>query len=323
MKQSKKEKADIEGKEEKQEPVLIRYILDRVEKRNKNFFMIFCGPTGAGKSYSALRLAEMLDDTFDVNRVCFKPIEFMNSVNDLVARSEKGEIIRGKVILWDELGASHSAREFMTISNRLINYFFQTSRHLNLIILVTVPLLSFIDSNTRKLSHSIAEMIGINSHDKTASVKIKMLQVNTLTSKEYPKYLRYRREGRTFVSKRMKFKLPSPTLREAYEIKKKDFTTQLNKEIMNKLLKNEAKENRDVKALTDSQQRVAELLSKYGPEQVADKLGVDIRSIYAYKTDITKKGYVFKPVWKDKHIIYYDIEGMNLKRTTSTNEAQV
>ena len=297
MKEAKKEQPDIEGKEKKkQEPVLIAYIKDRVMNKNKNFLMLFVGPTGSGKSYSALRLAEMLDDTFDINRVCFKAKDFMNCINGLVERADKGEIIKGKVILWDEFGVEHNAREFMTISNRVINYFFQTSRHLNLIVIMTVPLLSFIDSATRKLCHGVAEMQGINSHDKTASVKVKMLQTNVMTGKEYPKYLRYRRKNKTFVSKKLKFNLPSPEIRGAYEIKKKQFTTQLNKDIMNKLLKSEAKDNQPfnpLKALTPLQEKVLDCL-RNGitiQREIGKKLGKPQPHITESIKSLRKKGY--------------------------------
>lgn len=316
-------KKQSEEKQEKQEPVLIQYIKDRVENRNKNFVMLFVGATGSGKSLSALRLAEMLDDSFDIERVNFKAKDFMNTINSLVERSEKGEVIKGKVIMWDEFGVEHNAREFMTISNRVINYFFQTSRHLNLIVIMTVPLLSFIDSATRKLMHGVAEMQGINMREKTASVKVKMLQTNVMTGKEYPKYLRYRKGNKTYASKKLKFKLPSKELLEAYEKKKKEFTTQLNKEIMNKLLKDEAKGNKTNKALTDTQERVAGLLQNHSAEEVADKLGITLSSLYGHKTNIERKGYAIKPIWKDKRIIRYDIEGLSLKTGESTANAQV
>ena len=67
----------------------------KIYKRNKNFVMLFVGQTGSGKSYSALRLAEMLDDTFDINRVKFKAKDFMNTINKLVEKSEQGEEIKG------------------------------------------------------------------------------------------------------------------------------------------------------------------------------------------------------------------------------------
>jgi hypothetical protein len=187
---------------------------------------------------------------------------------------------------------------------------------------MTVPLLSFIDSSTRKLSHGVAEMQSINSRDKTATVKVKMLQTNVMTGKEYPKYLRYKRHNKTFASKKLKFHLPSKELREAYEIKKKAFTTQLNKDIMNKLLKSEEKDNKPAKALTQTQENVAQLLSKHSAEQVAEKLGITLTSVYGHKTNIEKKGVLFKPIWENKHIIRYDIEGFSLKTATNTAEPQ-
>ena len=259
----------------------------------------------------------MLDNTFDIDRCCFKAKDFMNLVNGLVERSEKGEMIKGKVVLWDEFGVEHNAREFMTISNRVINYFFQTSRHLNLIVIMTVPLLSFIDSATRKLCHGVAEMQGINSRDKTASVRVKMIQTNVMTGKEYPKYLRYRKKNKMFVSKKLKFNLPSKELCEAYEKKKKAFTKQLNQEIMNKLLKSEAKDNKPtniLKPLTPLQQKILECLRNGITKQkdIAEELGEFSSKISFNIGYMRKKG------------IYIGKYGeLNEKTAQSTAEPQV
>ncbi len=263
--------------QEETKPILIQYINQRVMKRNKNFIMLFVGATGSGKSYSALRLAEMLDPTFTIDRVKFKAKDFMDCINDLVKRSEAGEEIKGRVILWDEFGVEHNAREFMTISNRVINYFFQTSRHLNLIVIMTVPLLSFIDSATRKLMHSVAEMCGINQREKTATVKVKMMQTNVMTGKEYPKYLRYKKDGKQRVSKKLKFKLPSKQLLANYENNKKAFTTKLNQEIMEKLLKKEKKES----VFTDTQNDYIELHKRFNgnTQKIADFLDTSPQNV--------------------------------------------
>jgi hypothetical protein len=220
--------------------------------------------------------------------------------------------------MWDELGASHSAREFMTVSNRVLNYFFQTSRHLNLIVLMTVPLLSFIDSNTRKLCHAVGEMQSINRHDKTSSVKVKMVQTNVLTGKEYPKFLRYKKADKNLVAKKIRFKLPSKELAELYEAKKKAFTTALNKEIMNKLLKAEQKDSEPIKSLSPMQEKVTELLRTNGADKVAEILDVNPSTIYDCKRQAERKGVVFKPIWKDKHIIGHDISGFVTKSPPST-----
>ena len=54
-----------------------------------------------------------------------------------------------------------------------------------------------------------------------ASVKVKMLQTNVMTGKEYPKYLRFKRNNKTFKSAKLKFHLPSKQLSEEYEKRKK------------------------------------------------------------------------------------------------------
>lgn len=261
---------------EKKEPILIQYIQDRIHNKNKNFLMLFVGPIGSGKSYSALRLAEMLDPTFDITRCCFRAKDFMNKINELCKVNES---VSGKVILWDEFGVEHNAREFMTISNRVINYFFQTSRHLNLIVIMTVPLLSFVDSATRKLCHAVAEMGGINSQKKTASVKVKMIQTNVMTGKEYPKYMRYRKGGKMYVSKRLKFQLPSKELLNDYEKEKKRFTTKLNQEIMEKLLKSKEKD-----IFTDTQYDYIQLYKKFNEDinKVAKFTGTSVRNAYKH-----------------------------------------
>jgi len=264
--------------EKKKEPVLVKYIKDRVLNKNKNFLMLFVGSTGSGKSYASLRLAEMLDPTFDISNVSFKAKEFMNNINNLIARSEQGEEIKGKVLVWEEFGVEHNAREFMTISNRVINYFFQTSRHLNLIVIMNVPLLSYIDSATRKLLHAIGEMQSINLRTKTSKAKIKMLQTNVITGKVYPKYLRYRKGKKFYVSKKINFNLPSKELYEAYEKKKKEFTTQLNKEIMAKL---EKLNNKDRDIFTETQIDYLELYKKFNEnaKEVANFTNTSIRNV--------------------------------------------
>ncbi len=261
--------------EKEKEPILIQYIKNRVMNKNKNFIMLFCGPTGSGKSYSALRLGEMLDPTFDISRCCFTAKSFMKVINELTDDDKK---ISGKVLLWDEFGVEHNAKEFMTISNRVINYFFQTSRHLNLIVLMSVPLLSFIDSSTRKLCHGVAEMMSINTQKKTASVKIKMIQTNVLSGKEYSKYLRFRKGGKQYKSSKVNFNLPSTKLVKDYELKKREFTKLLNIEIMDKLNK-----VKPVKEKTETQTDYLRVYNKFNGnvKKVAEFLDTSERNVYA------------------------------------------
>ena len=232
------EKIEDEQKKEKEKPkrksAFITFIHNRVLVQNKNFMMVVVGATGSGKSYSCMALGEALDPTFNIERVCFKAEEFVGLIKKLTD-SKKKEEYRGKVILWDELGVEQNSREFMTLSNRIINYFFQTSRHLNLIILMTVPLISFVDISMRQLVHAMGEMTGINFLNKSSTIRIKFIQTNVMTAKTYKKFLRVYQGGKFKVLKNIRVGLPSKKLLGEYELKKKKYTTDLYSEIMEKL----------------------------------------------------------------------------------------
>jgi hypothetical protein len=242
---NKKELTELKGKVKKKDTIFSKYVKDRIFRQNKNFFMIIVGGVGTGKSYSALRLAEQLDESFTIERCCFKALPFMRKIKEFQDLVERENIsIKGKAVLWDELGVEHNAREFMTISNRVINFFFQTSRALNLIVIMTVPYLSYVDSATRKLAHCIAETQGINHRKKQATLKIKFLQVAPFTGKEYPKYLRYTKNNRHFKIERIKVSMPSPELAEPYEIEKKKYLSELYTDGINRIERAEQKQKR-------------------------------------------------------------------------------
>lgn len=256
--------------------ILAEYIKQRVYKKNKNFLMLVVGSTGSGKSYGVLKLAEQLDPTFTIEDCCFKAKEFMDRIN---FHTKEGKKALGKVVVWDEIGVEHSSREFMTISNRVMNYFFQTCRNLNMIVLMTCPLLSFVDSATRKLAHCIAETGGINTQKKLLTLRVKTNQTNVLSGKEYMKYLRVQNGiGKRMKVKKIRVGLPSKTLLNQYEKKKMEFNMALNREIMEKLEKKKQKEA----GLYDSQVDYLTLQKKFkgNVREIAKYLGFSERAVY-------------------------------------------
>jgi len=300
---NKEEQTDIKEKAKKKETIFAKYVKDRIFKQNKNFFMIIVGGVGTGKSYSALRLCENLDESFSIDRCCFRAKEFILKVDNLISLAEQNnEEFKGKAIIWEELGVEHNAREFMSISNRAVNYFFQTCRSLNLIFIMSVPYLSYVDSATRKLAHCIAETQGINHRKKQVTLKIKFLQVAPFTGKEYPKYLRYKKNNRTYKIERIKVPMPSPELVKLYEIRKANFNKELRGRLINMLDRVEQKENKqnldsqkERKLLTPTQERVMKVLANIKESnkfEIASKqLGISFNAIHKNKTLAEKKGY--------------------------------
>ena len=127
-----------------------------------------------------------------------------------------------------------------------------------------------------------------------------MLQTNVMSGKIYPKYLRYIKNNRRFKNKKIRVNLPSKDLVNAYEIKKKEFTTQLNKEIMDKLSKIEGKEGQPkniTKPLTPLQEQILSCLESGMTRQkdIAEKLGEHSSKISFNIGYMRKKGiYVGK-----------------------------
>jgi hypothetical protein len=143
-----------------------------------------------------------------------------------------GKLKKGNMIVFDEAGVGLPAREWYTISNKAINYIFQTFRRENLGVIFTTPNFDFIDSQTRKLFHNYIETISINRKEEYVVVKFMDIQFSPRYGKVYFKYPRiYDKTKGFFIIDRVEIAKPSTKLVEAYEEKKKRFTRILSREV--------------------------------------------------------------------------------------------
>jgi len=220
---------------------MIEEIKNRLLEQNKNWLAIITGGTGSGKSWSALRLAEMIDPDFNITKVCFTSKDFMKTLN-----SDK--IKKGACIVFDEAGVGIPSREWYSVSNKLINYVLQTFRHRNLAVIFTTPSFEFIDSQARKLFHFYFETMKIYRRAGVCILKPLMIQHNPRLGKTYFKYPEYP-EG---LLKRLKVHKPSHELIMAYERKKKLFSKKLGEDIEETLAAASEKERKS-KPLTDEE----------------------------------------------------------------------
>lgn len=123
---------------------LVKSIKGR-NKDNRNFIAVFVGETGAGKSWSALRLAEMIDDGFSQDRVIFEPEDFLEAI------SEHEEA----TLVFDDAGIGLSSREAMSKLNRSIGKVSQSFRFKLINLLITAPTFGMIDLQARSLTHAL------------------------------------------------------------------------------------------------------------------------------------------------------------------------
>ncbi len=258
------------------------YIESRIQ-HNKNYLCCITGPTGSGKTYSSLKLAEDLDPLFNADRVVFTPKEFINLLNN-------GNLKSGSVIVFDEAGVSLNNREWQSKSNNLIQYILQTFRHKNYIVIFTSPDFAFIDKASRKLFHSYMETNGIDFENKVCKIKPLMIQISQRTGDMYFKYLRMKAKGigRAKITQ-IKIPLPSKELIKDYEVKKTKFTSALNEKIENEF---NSEEKRDINKERIEKLELIKFRTCYGLrnsgrtwKEVGDFIGesdMNIRKWYSY-----------------------------------------
>jgi len=212
---------------------MVKYITGYVKSRvakNQNFVMLYVGQTGTGKSYAAMSLGEELDPEFNIDRIVFSADEFISVLN------EDSDLKRGSVIVWDEAGVGMPAREWYSLSNKVISYVVQTFRVKGYILIMTTPSLRYIDSQIRNLFHGIAETIDPSMYGGNFGwVKYMHLVHDPKEGKtimQYPVIMDehnrpMKLKGRTARHGNMLFNKPSEELISDYEAKKKAFTDNL------------------------------------------------------------------------------------------------
>src|SRR6267143_4710262 len=91
----------------------------QIDELGLNQILMFVGPPGCGKSYTDLRLSELVDDSFSIDRVVFPAVDFVRAVADkkLKARS---------AIVWDDAGLGMPARTWWDFMNQAAGYIFQS-----------------------------------------------------------------------------------------------------------------------------------------------------------------------------------------------------
>lgn len=240
--------------------------------RNKNLMACFTGQTGSGKSYGSLTLSEDAERMFNVD---FSLDNIVFNVSELMKLINSGELKKGSPIVFDEAGISYGAREWQSVGNKMLNYLIQTFRHRNYIMCFTMPYFSFIDVQARKLFHMRFETQFIDYRRKLLHTKPFLLEVSQDTGKIYRKYLRVPIHGKLTYDKVESARFRLPRIHNKYEIKRKKYTDELNKEIQDTL-----DEVQDRKQLTEKQAVVYGMrLCGWSNSKISEKLGVTVEAI--------------------------------------------
>lgn len=217
--------------------------------QNKMFSAVFVAAPGSGKSWSAISLADLMEEgNFDINRVAFSASQFAKLVSE--------QHPAGTVIVLDDCGLMMFSRDAMSKISKNLAKTLQSVRYKNLILLLTLPDLTMLDSAIRRLIDSIIDIRGIDSSKQEAFGKFHWLQTNTTSGKIYrhsPEKVVYStnmvgmRIRRVLKIPMIRFDRPRQELINLYEQKKKIYLDARNLEAYKELKELEAPKQKRLK----------------------------------------------------------------------------
>jgi len=243
---------------------LLRRVWDRVNRDNEHFMATLVGREGSGKSYTALKLANMVDPTFNADRVIF-------DVSELLRVLKEGEHEPGNFYVLDEAGVSLGRRTWQDRAQILANQALQLIRSHNLGLLFTLPRLSELDSQTEGRLQVVIELVD-KKPDEYVTVKWKFVDPDRIDSSGniFKKYPRRLQNGYKKRVTRNRFAPPEDDeLVSDYESRKQEFQDSVYEETIEALDGEEEAEQDDslsVREIADqlADGNIASVVSKHG-----------------------------------------------------------
>lgn len=232
---------------------LTEHIHHAVHVMRLNRVITAVGPPGAGKSWTGLTIGSKVDQTFSIERVVFPGLDYIRAI----ANPALGV---GAFILWDDAGLGAPAREFWSLLNRAVGMVAQSSRFRRLILWVTLPDKSFLDSQPRKLVDVHLEFMRREKPEETIAARVYLPETNARSGKIYYKHPRVETDEGKKVIEIIRFRFPPPVdLSEQYEKRKAAYMMNFYQEMIDNI------ESGGVR-MDDYQARILLLLADYGAQ---------------------------------------------------------
>lgn len=205
---------------------LLRQRWERLNLRNEHWMCCIVGQEGVGKSYTALKIASMLDPSFDADRVIFDVVNFLEMLRD-------EEYQPGETYVIDEAGVSLGNRSWQDSEQVKLNQALQLIRSHNLGLVFTLPRLGELDSQTEGRLQDVIELREKNEDEEYVSGSWWELDVDRLNMssgrdgvfKQKPHF------GGTEID-RVRFAPPTGDFISEYEERKQEFQSETYSEIV-------------------------------------------------------------------------------------------
>jgi ABC-type dipeptide/oligopeptide/nickel transport system ATPase component len=218
----------VKAEESKVGEELIRHVVESRFRQKKNTFIAICGGVGEGKSYTALRLAEIIQPDFNVKeQVVYYPQQFLQVIEN--ARS-KGY----RVVVLDEAHTTVPARLWYSFTNLAVSLVASTFRQLkSLVVIIVAPNINWVEKSIREMMN----YYGVVLRKEGSPAYLKLYEVGfnyfDLTDQNpYLKRITFAYNGRPFKVNVLEVKKPSDKIIQDYE----EVATEFKKKLIEKQL---------------------------------------------------------------------------------------
>lgn len=200
----------------------LRYLWRRMHVNNKNVMICVVGDPGNGKSWAALRLAELLDPGFSADKVAFRVDSLLERINE--------EHPTGDFTIADEAGVSMNAKTWWESDQIQMGNILETWRHQNRGLIFTLPIFKKLQKDARGLIDVLLTAYGINRRSGTSTWRFQLVETNNVSGEIYRPYPRLPdpETGRVKKYETLDLTRPSENLRQAYQERKEAFTDEIN-----------------------------------------------------------------------------------------------
>jgi len=140
------------------ELVLEKEVLSRI-KSNRNWVTCVVGPTGSGKSYTAIKIGCVINPNFSAEDIVFNVKDFLTRFKELQKLPNEGI---GSIIVFDEAEQDFSSRRSMSNTNVEFSSILSMLRFSRISVAFTLPNLNMIDLNARRLFHHLLMTVEVD-----------------------------------------------------------------------------------------------------------------------------------------------------------------
>lgn len=198
-------------------------IWDRLNKDNEHFMGVMVGREGKGKSWTALKIAELVDPGMNADQIVFEPSKFLSKLREW---KEEGTT-QGRMIVIDEAGVGTGNRTWYEKDQIKFAQILQLVRSENMGIIFTVPRAVEVDSQVRKgRLHALMKILKKKTGEYAELSYYRVSPTRGFRDEVYQPKPTVSIGGIPHKVHSLRFGPPSMELVEEYEEKKNEFQRQ-------------------------------------------------------------------------------------------------